>query len=83
MNKTFWLVGSLALGCVLTSSGCNVGMAPQPMDEAQLKTAVDNLPPKEAIDYINASPMPPEMKAQRIAEIVKKTGYNVPATNTP
>lgn len=75
--RTNALIACLA---AVTLVGCNVGMAPKPMDEADLKTAVDKLPPKDAIAYINSSPMPAAMKAQRIKEIEDKTGYKDPGT---
>lgn len=74
------LIAALA---ALTVVGCNVGNAPEPMSETDLKSAVDKLPPKEQIDYINSSPMPAAMKAQRIKEIEEKTGYKAPATGAP
>lgn len=62
--------------------GCNVGNAPEPMSEDQLKAALEKLPAKDQIDYINSSPLQPAMKAQRIKEIEEKTGYKyVPPTN--
>jgi hypothetical protein len=70
MKKTLWIASLAVLVCV----GCNVGNAPQPMDEAQLKSAVEKMPPQDQINYINASPMPKEMKEQRIAEIKAKAG---------
>jgi hypothetical protein len=73
----------IAVVLVLTCIGCNVGNAPEPMSENDLKGAVDKLPPKEQIDYINASPMPAAMKAQRIKEIEDRTGYKAPATGAP
>ena len=70
MNKNLWIV-SLA---VLLCAGCGVGNAPAPMDENQLKAAVEKMPPQDQINYINSSPMPKEMKEQRIAEIKAKAG---------
>jgi hypothetical protein len=79
MKKNIWTVAPLAVILV----GCNVGNAPEPMSESQLKDAVSNLPPKDAVNYINASPMPAAEKARRIAEIEAKTGYKAPASNAP
>lgn len=79
MKKNVWIAGVLALAI----GGCNVGNAPEPMSESDLKSAVDKLSPKDQIDYINSSPMPPAMKAQRIKEIEDKTGYKAPASNAP
>jgi hypothetical protein len=75
MKRHFWMAGLFALVCV----GCNVGNAPEPMSEDQLKSAVEKLPPKDQIAYINSSPMPPAEKARRIKEIEDKTGYKAEA----
>lgn len=79
MKTNVLIVGSLA--CLL--AGCNIGNAPAPMSESDLKTAIDKLPPKDEIDYINSSPMPPAMKAQRIKEIEDRTGYKAPESKVP
>jgi hypothetical protein len=73
----------IAAFAALAVAGCNVGNAPEPMSESDLKSAVDKLPPKDQISYINSSPMPAEMKAQRIKEIEEKTGYKAPETGAP
>ena len=72
MKSNFWIVALIAVASI----GCNMGNAPEPMNEAELKSAIDKMPAKDQIDYINASPMPKEMKEQRIAEIKKKAGMN-------
>lgn len=74
---------TVAAFAALFLAGCNVGNAPTPMSENDLKGAVDKLPPKDAIAYINASPMPAAMKAQRIKEIEERTGYRAPETGAP
>lgn len=79
MKNKAWIVCLLSVALV----GCNVGNAPAPMSESDLKGAVDKLPPKDAIAYINSSPMPAAMKAQRIKEIEDKTGYKDPGTSGP
>jgi hypothetical protein len=79
MKRNVWIVGVLALAC----AGCNVGNAPEPMSETDLKTTVEKLPAKEQIAYINSSPMPPAMKAQRIKEIEEKTGYKDTGESAP
>ena len=79
MKKRGFIVGLLAVAL----AGCNVGNAPEPMSESDLKSAVEKLPPQDQINYINASPMPPAMKAQRIKEIEDKTGYKAPASGVP
>ena len=73
MNKNIWIAGLLGLACL----GCNVGSAPEPMNESQLKDAVDQLKPQDQINYIRSTPMPEAKKAERIAEIEKK--YNIKA----
>ena len=79
MKRNVWIAGLLALVC----TGCNVGNAPEPMSETDLRAAVDKLPAKDQIAYINSSPMPAAMKAQRIKEIEEKTGYKDPGTGAP
>ncbi|GEM_PF-7093790 len=78
MQKNVLTAGLLALTLV----GCSVGNAPTPMSEGDLKSAVDKLPPKDAIAYINSSPMSSAMKAQRIKEIEDKTGYKASGTDS-
>lgn len=70
MNMKVWIASVAMLLCV----GCNVGNAPAPMDEDQLKAAVEKLSPQDQINYINSSPMPKELKEKRIAEIKAKAG---------
>ncbi|MBC8064636.1 MAG: hypothetical protein H7Y17_07385 [Chlorobia bacterium] len=72
MNKNLWIASLAVLACI----GCNVGNAPEPMSEAELKSAVDKLPPQDQINYINSSPMPKDVKEKRIAEIKAKAGMN-------
>lgn len=72
MNKKLWIASLAAIICV----GCGVGNAPAPMDEDQLKAAVEKMPAQDQINYINSSPMPKEMKEKRIAEIKAKAGMN-------
>lgn len=79
MKRNLLIGGVLALACV----GCNVGNAPEPMSESDLKDAVSKLPPKDQIAYINSSPMPAEMKKQRIKEIEEKTGYKDTGESAP
>lgn len=59
---------------ILVCFGCNVGSAPEPMSESELKSAVEKLPPQDQINYINSSPMPKELKEKKIAEIKAKAG---------
>ncbi len=77
--KTIWIVGLLALACV----GCNVGNAPEPMSEGQLKDAVSKLPPQDQINYIRSTPMPQAKKDERIAEIEKKYGIKADSPKAP
>jgi hypothetical protein len=80
MNKNAWMAGLLVVAC----SGCSsIGNAPAPMDENQLKSAVEKLSPKDQIAYINSTPMPPDKKAARIKEIEEKTGYHPDAAGKP
>jgi hypothetical protein len=74
MTTKILAAGFLLLTCV----GCNIGNAPQPMSDDELQSALDKLPPQDQINYINSSPMPPDMKAKRIKEIEEKTGYKAP-----
>ncbi len=68
----------IAIVLLLVCVGCNVGNAPEPMNEDQLKSAIEKMPPEKQIEYINSSPMPADMKAKRIKEIEDKTGYKAP-----
>lgn len=54
--------------------GCNMGNAPEPMSESELKQAVDNAKPEDQIAWIERSPMPPDEKKAKIAEIKAKHG---------
>lgn len=74
MKNKIWMAGIVVLAC----TGCNVGNAPEPMNDNDLKSAIEKLPPQDQINYIKSSPMPPEMKAQKIKEIEEKTGYKSP-----
>jgi hypothetical protein len=76
MKRTIVLTLIAAFACI----GCNVGNAPEPMNEAELKSAVEKMPPQDQINYINASPMPQAQKDKRIKEIMDKTGYTPPNT---
>jgi len=70
MNK-FLPIAACALMLIV---GCNVGSAPATMNETQVQDAVSKLPVDQQIDYINRSPMSPDEKAKRIAEIKEKAG---------
>lgn len=70
--KKFWLALSALAALVL--GGCNVGNAPEPMSASDVKAEVAKLSPEQQIDWINRSPMPPEEKARKIAEIKQKAG---------
>ncbi len=76
MRTPVWIAGLLLLACV----GCNVGNAPEPMNEDQLKAAIEKLPPKDQVAYIKSTPMSAEKKAERIKEIETKTGYKDPGS---
>jgi hypothetical protein len=55
-------------------AGCNIGNAPEPMSEAELKKAVENAKPEDQIAWIQRSPMPTAEKEAKIAEIKEKHG---------
>jgi len=73
MKTTLFALGIFA---ALGISGCHVGNAPEPMSATEVKDAVAKLPPQQQIDWINRSPMPPDEKAKRIAEIKAKAGIS-------
>jgi hypothetical protein len=67
----------LALGlCVLAAGGCSFGDAPKGLSPEETRAAVSKLPAKDQIDYINRSPLPPDEKAKRIADIKASHGLN-------
>jgi len=70
--KTFWI--STSVFVMLVVAGCNVGNAPEPMSASQVRDEVAKLSPQQQIDWVNRSPMPPEEKAKRIADIKAKAG---------
>ncbi len=72
MNVKYVSILGLA---ALALAGCSVGMAPKPMDDGDLKNALDKIPPQDQINYIKAAPMNAQAKAARIKEIEDKTGY--------
>lgn len=78
MKNSFFLALMVA-ACV----GCNAGNALAPMSESKLKSAIDKMPPKDQIAYINTMPIPTSEKAKRIAEVEQKTGYKADTSNVP
>jgi hypothetical protein len=78
MKRNAWTLSLAAFLLV----GCNVGNAPEPMNEDQLKAAIEKMPPQDQINYINSTPMPAEQKAARIKEIEAKTGYKDPGSGS-
>ncbi len=68
-TKTFALAFSLAV-----LAGCDTGEAPAGLTGAETDAAVKKLPAQQQIDYINRSPMPPDVKAKKIAEIKAQAG---------
>ena len=70
MKRTLILIAGLSIATV----GCNVGNAPATMNENEVQDAVSKLPVDQQIDYINRSPMSPEEKAKKFAEIKAKAG---------
>ena len=63
--------------------GCNAGMAPEPMSQSELKSAVDKASPADQIAWIKSSPMPAAEKDAKIKAIEEKTGYKAPESNAP
>ena len=69
MKRTYLFVFA-----ALCLAGCNVGMAPDGMSREEAKAALDKMSPQDQIKYVASSPMPPEQKKKRYAEIEEKTG---------
>jgi len=55
-------------------SGCNVGSAPAPMGDDEVKDAINKMSPEQHIHFIEGSPLPKEEKDKQIAEIKAKAG---------
>jgi hypothetical protein len=70
MKKPLFAVALLGVAI----SGCNVGNAPEPMSETEVRQAVDNAKPEDQISWIQRSPMPAAEKEKKIAEIKAKHG---------
>ncbi|MGV3616626.1 MAG: hypothetical protein ACO1SV_14965 [Fimbriimonas sp.] len=64
----------LLLASIVVLAGCNAGMAPEGMSREEARAALDRMSPQDQIKYVASSPMPPEQKAKRYAEIEAKTG---------
>ncbi|RYG26827.1 hypothetical protein EON82_01690 [bacterium] len=64
----------IVVGLAVLLVGCNVGNAPETMSEADVKAAIDKMSPQEQIDYINRSPLTPDEKKKRIADLEAKSG---------
>ncbi len=79
--KKFRIVIAASIFSVLV--GCNAGMAPEPMNPDQLKSAVDKATPEQQVKWVQSSPMPAAEKAKRIKEIEDKTGYKAPEISAP
>jgi hypothetical protein len=74
----------LLLVVCLPLTGCNAGNAPETMSESDVQSAIKKLSPQEQIDYINRSPLTPDEKKKRIAEIEKSSGVTAaPGAPTP
>lgn len=72
-NIGLMIVSSLAM---LSLGGClgSVGNAPPGMSETDAKAAIDRMKPEDKIRAIASSPMPPQEKQAKYAEIEKETG---------
>lgn len=73
------LLAALTFGIV----GCSIGDAPAGQSADEAKAAFENSPPEEQIKLVMSSPMPPDQKAARIAEIRKKYNLPDPGTGAP
>jgi len=71
MNAKFLILFVVIAACL---SGCNVGNAPAPMSDNEVKNAIDNMSPEQHIHFIEGSPLPKEEKEKQIAEIKAKAG---------
>jgi hypothetical protein len=71
MKKRFLL---LVAAATVPLAGCNVGMAPEGMSREEARAALDRMSPEDQIRYVASSPMSPQQKRQRYAEIEAKTG---------
>jgi hypothetical protein len=49
-------------------------MAPDGMSREEARAALDRMNPQDQIKYVASSPMPPDQKRKRYAEIEAKTG---------
>ena len=64
-------------------AGCSVGEAPAGMSGDDAKTAVSKMSPQDQIKFIQSSPMPPDEKAKKIAEIEAKSGVKAAESGAP
>ncbi len=72
---------SSTLVFALLIAGCGSSSAPSTgMNGNDVQAALANTSPQNQIDWINRSPMSPDEKAKKIAEIQKK--YNLPADSS-
>ena len=71
MKRTYLFVVAASS---IAISGCGIGMAPDGMSREEAKAALEKLSPEEQIKYVATSPMPPDQKQKRYAEIEAKTG---------
>jgi len=69
ITKIAWLAVVAA-----AAIGCDTGEAPAGLTGAETDAAVKKLPAQQQIDYINRSPMPPDVKAKKIADIKAQAG---------
>ena len=65
----------IAAVAVFGLCGCGVGMQPEGSSVDQIKAKEAGMPPDQQISQWEHSPAPPQVKAQKIAEI--KAKYNI------
>jgi len=73
MKNVLTLAAALAATAGILA-GCNSGMGPQGLSEAEAKKAIEDLPPADRIKFIESSPMPDAEKKKKIAEIKAQAG---------
>lgn len=82
MKRQIWQA-TLGLSFALAAVGCNVGMAPQGPDQAEIKARMAKLPIDEQIKLIRSSPMSEADKEKKIAELQGGKGDTTTATAPP
>ncbi len=68
-------INALVFGVVgFALVGCSIGMQPEGPTSDQIKAKMAAMPPEKQIELIQNSPMKPDEKATKIAEIKQKFG---------